>query len=144
MSDPFIDAVARNPRYQKAMAKLAGLPQNRKAIFDSLVVDDAFATDYTRKELEGMRFASGLQVKKARLALEEQGLAGSMAIAGRRNALDDKALRIEKDRVGMARNLGLLNIGLSGVLGWKERGAYMDLAARKRRMAERELSGGNA
>lgn len=109
-----------NPRYQRIIQKLQGLPSWQRAIFTSAGADRAFASDEMRSKIDAINAAtrkgameSRVSMGKKRLALGREQFRSSSDIRRKRWGIS------EKDRK-LGELLGYGNIGVSGLMGYKE------------------------
>lgn len=123
-----------NPRYQKAVQKMARLDPTRKAIMDTVIADEAFADRDMRNRLAMMQLAAqktanqrNIGLNERRIGLQEGELAfkKDRADVGYDMALD--RFRMDRSDANLAENLGYANMGLSGLRG------YTDLKEKKRK-----------
>jgi hypothetical protein len=123
-----------NPRYQKAVQRMARLDPTRQAILDTVIADEAFADREMRTRLAMMKLAAqktanqrNLDLNERRIGLQEGRLAHDKARADARYGIAEEKFDISKGQSDLAENLGWANIGLSGLRG------YTDLREKKRK-----------
>jgi len=109
-----------NPRYQRVIQKLQGLPSWQRAIFTSAGADRQFASDEMRNKIAAINAATVRRGRDQAISSgrERLGLAQDRFKASTK--LRDRAFNIDKGDRRTAETLGYGNIGLSGVMGYKE------------------------
>ena len=120
-----------NPRYQRVIQKLQGLPSWQRAIFSSAGADKAFASDEMRSKIDAINAATRKKEMAHRISYGKERLDLSRDRFKSRSKISDRRWDIDKGDRRTAEYLGYGNIALSGLLGYKE----MKLA---NIMAERE------
>jgi len=109
-----------NPRYQRVIQKLQGMPSWQRAIFTSAGADRAFASDEMRSKIDAINAAT---VRKGR---EQSVSSGRERLDMAQDRFDTSTRLTEKERDittkdrRLGKYLGYGNIGLSGLLGYKE------------------------
>ena len=123
-----------NPRYQRAVQKMARLDPTRKAILDTVIADEAFADQDMRKRLAMMQLAAqktahqrNIGLNERRIGLQEGELAFKKDRADVGYDMASDKFRMDRNDANLAENLGYANIGLSGLRG------YTDLKEKKRK-----------
>ena len=123
-----------NPRYQKAVQKMARLDPTRKAILDTVIADEAFADADMRNRLAMMQLAAqktanqrNIGLNERRIGLQEGELAFKKDRADVGYDMASDKFRMDRNDANLAENLGYANIGLSGLRG------YTDLKEKKRK-----------
>jgi hypothetical protein len=123
-----------NPRYQKAVLKMARMDPTRKAILDTVIADEAFADAEMRNRLAMMRLAAQKTANKRNLSLNERRIGlreGELQFKKDRAdvgyGIAEERFDIAKDDADLAEKLGYANIGLSGLRG------YTDLKEKQRK-----------
>ena len=109
-----------NPRYQRVIQKLQGLPSWQRAIFTSAGADRAFASEEMRNKIAAINAAiakkgrvQAISTAKDRLALERERFGAGTRLA------DKYRKAATKDR-RLAEYLGYGNVALSGALGYQD------------------------
>ena len=116
-----------NPRYQKAVQKMARLDPTRKAILDTVIADEAFADQDMRNRLAMMQLAAQKTANQRNLDMGEKRMAFNKERADVGYGLASEKFNIDKSDSNLAENLGYANIGLSGLRG------YTDLKEKQRK-----------
>jgi len=106
-----------NPRYQKAVQKMARLDPTRNAILDTVIADEAFADAEMRNRLAMMRLAAQKTGHAQNLELGEKRLAYDKNRADARYSLAEDTMDMNKKDAALSQNLGWGNIALGGVQG---------------------------
>ena len=133
-----------NPRYQRVIQKLQGLPSWQRAIFTSAGADRAFASDEMRNKIAAINAATSktareqaVSTSKQRLTLDRDRFKASSKLKGRRWDIDKGDRRT-------AEYLGYGNIAASGVLGYQDMQLANQQAIQEQEMRRKILSMGGA
>lgn len=102
-----------NPRYQRVIQKLQGLPSWQRAIFTSAGADRQFASDEMRSKIDAINAATVRKGREESLSLRRDRFNTSTRLAEKEQDMTAKDRRLGKI-------LGYGNIGVSGLLGYKE------------------------
>lgn len=120
-----------SPRYQRVIQKLQAMPQWQRAIFSSAGADRAFASDEMRSKIDAINAATTKQGRaksvsfgKERLGLARDTFKASSELARDRfessKGLADKRLRTDAKDRRLGEMIGIGNLGMSGLMGYKE------------------------
>ena len=121
---------ANNPRYQRAMKKIAALQPHHRAILQTVTADKNFADEAMRKSIQSMITSTGNISRERNLGLRKSNQATREKITAARNAMARRDLDYNKGQGKKAFAIGLGNLGLSGLGSWKQRQRdkdYMDI-----------------
>lgn len=116
------DDIINNPRYQKAIAKWNTLPPDKKAIFNTAMLDAGFADENMRQKIRAIQMAGAQKSRQENLALSKK------AFEDLKETRDD-ALGYQKKQYAPALGLGLANLGVSAYAGKKQMDLKNMLAA---------------
>jgi len=105
-----------NPRYQKAVQKMARLDPTRRAILDTVIADTAFADQDMRNRLALMNLEARKLSQTRDIDLREKQMALNKQRADQNYNLAQNQMDFSKDEADTAENLGWFNIG-TGALG---------------------------
>ena len=130
-----------NPRYQRMIQKLQGLPSWQRAIFTSAGADRQFASDEMRNKIDMINAASRKKEMAHRISYGKERLGLSRDAFKSSSKLKDRRLDIDKGDRRTAEMLGYGNIGLSGLLGYQEMG-LANLQAEQERADRKKLISG--
>lgn len=114
---------SKNPRYQKAFLKVARWDPNKRAIFSTAMLDEAFATEEMRRQITLM----DLEMRKKAIGRSLTLGRRRIALGEKRLALGAKAQRYGKKQRKIASLIGLGQVGtaaLTGYAGLKESQAW--------------------
>ena len=105
---------ANNPRYMRAMQKIAALRPEHRAILQTVTADPQFADERMRKSINSMIQATANTSRGKNLALRKKDF-------GKRVAMKERDLDYNKGQGKKALGLGIANLGLSSYGGVKQR-----------------------
>jgi len=111
-----------SPRYQRALQRLSRMSPSERAIIDSRIADETFATEEMRGRLQSMRMAADKQFAAERLKLGE----GRLGLAKR-------SFRFEKRQLPIAYGIGAAGVAASGYYGYRKQQFDTSLAERLNR-----------
>ena len=109
-----------SPRYQRVIQKIQTMPSWQRAIFTSAGADKAFASEEMRNKINLINAATRKKSMEQSVSSGKERLALSRCSFEAGTKLSDRALDIKKDDRRLAKYLGYGNIGVSGLLGYKE------------------------
>jgi len=109
-----------NPRYQRFLAKYMTLSPDRKALLDTAILDQNFADQDMRKELQGIKLASQKQQQDRSVDLNDRRFHANQDYR-------NETMDFQDDQMDKAEMLGMANLGLTGYFG------YQDMKRRKER-----------
>lgn len=131
-----------NPRYQRVIQKLQGLPSWQRAIFTSAGADRQFASDEMRSKIDAINAASRKSSMESRVSLGKGRFDLSRDALRSSSKISDRRWDIDKDDRRTAEYLGYGNIALSGLMGYKEMELANLQAEQEQAMRKKILSGG--
>ena len=101
-----------NPRYQRVIQRLQTMQPWQRAIFTSAGADKAFASEEMRNKIDAINAASMKKAREESLSLSRDRLKTNTRL------YDKEQDMLKKDR-RLGKALGYANIGVSGLLGYK-------------------------
>jgi len=131
-----------NPRYQRVIQKLQGLPSWQRAIFTSAGADRQFASDEMRSKIDAINAASRKSSMESRVSLGKGRFDLSRDALRSSSKISDRRWDIDKGDRRTAEYLGYGNIALSGLMGYKEMELANLQAEQEQAMRKKILSGG--
>ena len=132
-----------NPRYQRVIQKLQGLPSWQRAIFTSAGADRQFASDEMRNKINAINAASRKKEMAHKISYGKERLDLSRDAFKASSKIRDRRWDIDKGDRRTAEMLGYGNIGLSGIMGYKEMELANLQAAQEQAMRKKLISGIN-
>jgi len=128
-----------SPRYQRVIQKLQAMPSWQRAIFTSAGADRAFASDEMRNKIDAINAATLKKSREHAVSSDKERLALRRQAFKIDTRLDDKEWDIDKKDRRTAEYLGYGNIGVSGLLGYKEMELANIMAAQEQAMRKKIL-----
>ena len=129
-----------NPRYQRVIQRLQGLPSWQRAIFSSAGADKAFASDEMRNKIDAINAATRQKARKYSVKYGEERLAQSRDRYKSYSNLRDKEWGMNKDDRRLGEYLGYGNVALSGLLGYQNM-KLADLQAEQEQAMRKKILG---
>ena len=133
-----------NPRYQRVIQKLQGLPSWQRAIFTSAGADRQFASDEMRNKIDAINAASRKESMEHRISYGKDRLDLSRDAFKSSSKIRDRRWDIDKGDRRTAEYLGYGNIAASGVLGYQDMQLANQQAIQEQEMRRKILSMGGA
>ncbi len=127
-----------NPRYQRVIQRLQGLPSWQRAIFSSAGADKAFASDEMRNKIDAINAATRQKARRRNTEYGKERLAQSRDRYKSYSNLRDKEWGMNKDDRRLGEYLGYGNVALSGLLGYQNM-KLADLQAEQERTMRNKL-----
>ena len=125
-----IAAMESNPRYQRAVQRLAVMDPKQKAVLDLVVADKAFAAPLMAREVAALNRA-------AEMRLAEKKLAASKKAAEKDFSLIREKRDFLSDQGSLAEAVGLTNVIIGGALGHEKMKLNLEQAKQTRDMRNR-------
>lgn len=116
-------AWTESPRYQRAVQRINRMSPTERAVWDSRIADESFATEEIRGRLHSMRAAADKQFATERLKLGERGL-----------GLKEREFRFQKGQLPIAYGIGAAGVLASGYYGYRKQQSDTESAERLRRL----------
>ena len=108
----------KDPRFQRAVQKLAELTPDQRAIVNTLKEDTEFASEEIRNKIKLMDLAAFRDKAKKDLSLQESKFEISDKFRRASLGLQESAFKSEQAQLPTANLIGLLNVGAAGLLGF--------------------------
>ena len=109
-----------SPRYQRVIQRMQTMQPWQRAIFTSAGADKAFASEEMRGKIDAINAATTRQGREQAVSSGKERLALSRGRFEASTGLADRERDIETKDRRTAEYLGYGNIGVSGLLGYKE------------------------
>ena len=109
-----------NPRYQRIIQKLQGMPQSQRAIFTSAGADRQFASEEMRGKINAINAATARKGREQSVSTGKERLSMAQDRFKSSTKLRDRKWDIDKGDRQTAETIGYGGIALSGLLGFKE------------------------
>lgn len=131
----------KDPRYQRAVAKLSEMTPDQRAIFNSMRQDTEFADAEMRRYMDLLSLGAFREKGRQELGLRKEAHAVDMR--SREGLLDLKRNVFESQQRQAPFNhfLGLLNVGAAGFLGYGQFQLSNIRAERLKRLEDRYSAG---
>ncbi len=140
-----------DPKFQRTLQKMAAMSPESKAIFNASAAEGAWAVTDAAKNLRLMQISNDLKnrkksfeinmdYKRAGLDYKKKKLSNLFAYQQGQQHLTDKALRSQKRQDKYGNILGVLNLGVTGVLGSLKNKQNLRQANRTNNLLERILN----
>lgn len=98
----------KNPRYQRAIQRLARMSPEQKAILSTMSLDEAFAGEEMSRKIKSMKMAADKETRASHLKLDERSL-----------GLKERAFKFAKRQVPISTAIGVAGVATSGYLGYQ-------------------------
>ncbi|WP_028316691.1 hypothetical protein [Desulfatibacillum aliphaticivorans] len=115
-----------NPRYQRAIQRLAAMDNRQRAILDLVAADKGFAAPGMAREIAGM-------VRAADQKFAQKQFAESQRRTKEAFSLHEDALDFEQGQGALAEGVGLADLVVGGALGHQQMELNQELANQTRK-----------
>ena len=106
-----------DPRYQRAIQRLRRMSPDQRAVFNTMALDESFASDEMRKKLQSMQLAADKEARETSVELGKRSL-----------GLQKREIKFAKKQEPIATTLAIAEAGMDVYKGYQERKSSQELA----------------